>query len=236
MRSIILSCTALAALAVTPAMAQMNTGAPGQPGAPPSYSQSQGYGQPGNESFNGQQPAPVGHQPMSTRASNINQQDTRSLVAPSLPSANVGPNADATEYLRAAQRALGRNRTGEAQNALENAETYLLNRSVPQGAVNQPDQSPVVQNINSALQSLAAGDRAQTLNLIQQTIPMAQQFETASAQAGTGMGMQGGSGMAGSGPGMPPPGGGAMPPAYQPGMSGAPAGSGYGQPVPPPPR
>lgn len=78
------------------------------------------------------------------------------------------------DYLHAARDALAARQTGRAQSALENAETLLLTRSVPQGATGSPDQSPAVRNVSAALQSLASNDIQAAMNLVQQTIPMAQ--------------------------------------------------------------
>jgi hypothetical protein len=116
--------------------------------------------------------------PMGTHASNIDQSDTRSPIAPNLPSPAVGPNASAADYLRAAQASLQAGRTGEAQQSLEMAQTRLLDRSVPQDQTSNPSDNPAVSQISQALKALAAGDRAQTMQLIQSTIPMA----TASAR------------------------------------------------------
>jgi hypothetical protein len=109
--------------------------------------------------------------PMGTRASNIDQSDTRSQIAPNLPSPGLGPDASAADYLRAAEQSLAAGRTGEAQQSLEMAETRLLDRSVPMGENNVPDASPVIGQITQALQALAAHDRARTMQLIQAAIP-----------------------------------------------------------------
>ena len=69
-------------------------------------------------------------------------------------------------------------RTGEAQQSLEMAQTRLLDRSTPQFQTSDPSNNPAVSQISQALKALAHGDRAQTMQLIQSTIPMA----TASAQ------------------------------------------------------
>lgn len=233
MRSAVLSLTMMTALAVTPALAQTTTGQPGlsQEGYPAAQNNMSDAGSTGAPM--GEMPAPPSHQPMSRRATNINQGDTRSIISPSLPSSGLGPNATATESLAVADSALSRNRTGEAQAALENAETYLLNRSVPQGMANQPDQSPAVQTISNALQSLASGDRSQARQLVRQAMQQAQEAQTAMQS-----GMQGGGGMQ---PGMngyqPGMGNAAYPPgpSMQPGA--VPQGAyGTGNPPPPPPR
>ena len=93
--------------------------------------------------------------PASNAASNINQSDTRSAIAPHLPQPPGGQSAGYRNYLRDAERDLHAHRTGAAQQALEMAETRLLDRSTPVGAAGQPDQSPVVAHVSQARQALA---------------------------------------------------------------------------------
>ncbi|HEY1935709.1 MAG TPA: hypothetical protein VGG99_27190 [Acetobacteraceae bacterium] len=158
MRSALPSAIALAALLTAPALAQ---------GVPPGANPATGA-RPGNDIGTGMS------MPMGNRASNINGQDTRSDIAPNLPSPQLGPDASAMDYLRAAEGSLQAGRTGEAQQSLEMAQTRLLDRSVPQGDTNAPSANPAVEQIQQALQALAAGDRAQSLQLIQAAIPQAQ--------------------------------------------------------------
>ncbi|MBV8612580.1 MAG: hypothetical protein JOY66_02245 [Acetobacteraceae bacterium] len=230
MRSAALSLTLVTALAATPALAQTT----GQPGYPQdSYPAQNGMsaGQPSDATM-GEAPAPPSHQPMSRRATNLNSRDTRSIISPSLPSTGLGSNATATDYLSAADNALSRNRTGAAQEALENAETYLLNRSVPQGMVNQPDQNPAVQTISNALQALGSGDRAQARQLVQQAMQQAQTPMQSGMQPAGAMPP----GMVGMPPGMAGDQGGSQAGTIpgQPGTVGAPP-AGV-SPPPPPPR
>lgn len=154
MRSLLLSLTVLTAFAAAPAIAQTVTPGPGKVVTGP----------PGLPSV----------EPLSPHASNITTADTRSVIAPALPPADLSPNATAVDYLHAARDALAARQTGRAQSALENAETLLLTRSVPQGATGSPDQSPAVHNVSAALQSLASNDIQGAMHLVQQTIPMAQ--------------------------------------------------------------
>jgi hypothetical protein len=161
MRFMALSFTVLAGLIGAPVLAQ--TPVPAQ-GVPPGTNPDTGA-RPGNVIGTGMS------LPMGTNASNIDQADTRSQIAPNLPSPAVGGNASAADYLRAAQQSLAAGRTGEAQQSLEMAETRLLDRSVPMGQGNVPDQNPVIGQINQALRALAAGDRAQSMQLIQAAIP-----------------------------------------------------------------
>src|SRR5271166_2747793 len=64
--------------------------------------------------------------PLDLRASNIAPADTRSAVAPALPVPAVALSAPPLSFLEAARWALAGARTGEAQEALERAETRLL--------------------------------------------------------------------------------------------------------------
>jgi hypothetical protein len=181
MRSTLLSAALMASL-ITPALAQTGMppdAAPPPPGAPvPSYvpptttppsgaSYSTGA-RPGNDIGTGMS------LPMGNHASNIDGRDTRSQIAPNLPSPQVGPNASPVDYLRAAQGALSAGQTGKAQQALEEAQTRLLDRSVPFGQTNNPSDNPAVAQITQALHALAAGDRGQCMQLIQSAIPAAQ--------------------------------------------------------------
>ena len=165
MRNLALSMTVLASLVVTPAFAQTTT--PITPQGVPAGANPATGARPGNEIGTGMS------LPMGTRASNIDQRDTRSTIAPNLPSPAVGGNASAADYLRAAQSALQSGRTGEAQQAMEMAQTRLLDRSVPQQQTNNPSDNPAISQISQALKALAAGDRAQSMQLIRSAIPAA---------------------------------------------------------------
>lgn len=134
-----------------PAFAQTLPGTDPQTGA-----------RPGNEIGTGQS------LPFSTKASNINPGDnvTGLPVAPRLPSPDVPPDAPYTAYLKAARSALVTNQTGKAQEALERAQTRLLDRSVPLGKTNQPSTDPRVAVISKALQALGNNDRAGALSAV----------------------------------------------------------------------
>jgi hypothetical protein len=163
MRSLALSVAVLAALAGTPVLAQSRIT---PQGVPPGTNPETGA-RPGNDIGTGMS------LPMGNRASNIDQNNTRSLIAPNLPSPSVGESANAVDFLRAAQSALQAGHTGEAQQSLEMAQTRLLSRSVPMQQTSNPSDNPAVMQISQALRALAAGDRAQTMQLIQSAIPAA---------------------------------------------------------------
>lgn len=169
MRSTLLSAALIASL-ITPALAQTGMApayAPPSMAVPPGANPATGA-RPGNDIGTGES------LPMGNTASNIDQRDTQSEIAPNLPSPELGPNASPTDYLRAAQSALSAGQTGVAQQALEEAQTRLLDRSVPYGQTNDPSSNPAVTQITQALHALAAGDQAQCMQLIQSAIPATQ--------------------------------------------------------------
>ena len=101
--------------------------------------------------------------PKSGTASNINSGDTPSQIAPSLPTPSVGEGASTATYLRAAQGAIAAGRTGEAQEALERAQTRRLTRSVDMRRTEVPSEDAVAGDIAQARGALAAGDKAAAL-------------------------------------------------------------------------
>ena len=95
-----------------------------------------------------------GHEPLSRVASNIVPADTHSVIAPRLPAPPLSPNATAAQFLRVARTALHRHATGEAQEALERAETRLLDRSTAPTAADTPDSAPAIHLITQARDAL----------------------------------------------------------------------------------
>jgi hypothetical protein len=93
--------------------------------------------------------------PISNKAGNTN-----------LPAPPVSADAPPRAFLQAARTALTAGRTGEAQDALEMAETRALDRSVAPSQAGTSSQQPLVKQISDALKTLLAGDNARTLQLI----------------------------------------------------------------------
>lgn len=145
-----------------------------------------------------------GNVPLSTRASNIDRADTRSIIAPRLPNPDASGNTPEA-FLMAAQRALAAGQTGRAQEALERAETRLLTRSTDPSMANTPDNAPMVMQISQARQALARRDTAGA----RQAIDMAM----AGNASGAGVGSQGGMSTGGGMGTMPSGGMGTMPQA-----------------------
>jgi len=78
----------------------------------------------------------------------------------------VPENGPPHAFLKAAQSAADRGQTGKAQEALERAETRLLDRAVGMNSAQEPDDRRAVLDIGVARQELAAGDRPGTLRAI----------------------------------------------------------------------
>ena len=97
--------------------------------------------------------------PLDLRASNIAPADTRSAVAPAPPVPAVALSAPPVSFLEAARRALAGARTGEAQEALERAETRLLDGTT-QPSLAAPSMVPALASIRAARRALAVHDRA----------------------------------------------------------------------------
>jgi hypothetical protein len=90
-----------------------------------------------------------------------------------LPSPDLPEGSRPSDYLRAAQGALAAGRAGEAESALEMAQTRMLDRSVPLGQTNYPSDNPTIGQIAQARQALEAHDRLACLQAIQTAIASA---------------------------------------------------------------
>ncbi len=111
--------------------------------------------------------------PPGNKASNIGPGDSAGTYAPNLPSPPLAENARPSDFLRAAQGALAAGRTGEAQQALEMAQTRLLDRSVPLGRTEDASDDTAVRQISQALRALSESDRAGSMQQIQSAMAAA---------------------------------------------------------------
>jgi hypothetical protein len=111
-----------------------------------------------------------GKEPVSTAPANVNPIDTHTLWSPQLPAPPVSDNAPAAAFVQAAQRALAGGRPGEAQEAIERAESRALNRSVVPSTAKNPSHQPLVQQLAKARQLLAAGDKAGAMTMLNQAL------------------------------------------------------------------
>lgn len=113
--------------------------------------------------------------PASAKASNIDSANTHSEIAPHLPQPKGGESAGPWHYLHEADHALALKHTGEAQQALEMAETRLLDRSTPVDQASTPDRGPLVAQVSQARQALGHGDVAGARQAIQAALATAPQ-------------------------------------------------------------
>lgn len=97
-------------------------------------------------------------EPTSTRSSNIDGADARSTIAPRLPMPSVAADASPQQLLAAAQQALRQHRTGAAQEALERAETRLLDGSSMASGAAMPSDNPMVKQVSGARMALGRRD------------------------------------------------------------------------------
>lgn len=148
----VLMLTGLIGLAVAPAFAQVDPSTGARPGRVPGEGVSY---------------------PLSPNASNIDRADTRSNIAPTLPAPDVAENATPQQLLLAARAALAAGRTGQAQEAMERAQTRLLDRATPLFQTDRPSTNPAVAEISAALRALGAGDRAGAMRGIDAAMPLA---------------------------------------------------------------
>ncbi len=95
---------------------------------------------------------------LSPKPSNLPGQSAMPELSPRLPAAPE--NADAAQLLAIARSALAAGQTGAAQEALERAETRVLDRSVPPSQAHTPSADPAVTALGAALAALGAGDVA----------------------------------------------------------------------------
>jgi hypothetical protein len=94
---------------------------------------------------------------------------SNTVLAP-LPSPTLAEGVKPSDALRAAQGALIAGNLGEAEQALEMAETRMLDRSVALGETNNPSDNPTVGQISEARRALTAHDRAACMAAIQTAI------------------------------------------------------------------
>jgi hypothetical protein len=108
-----------------------------------------------------------GRQPTSTAPANVGPGDTHTLWSPQLPTPFVDDNAAPAAFMKAAEAAIAAGRLGEAQEAIERAESRALDRSVRPSKAGQPSQQKLVRQLADARRALGTGDRAGALRLLQ---------------------------------------------------------------------
>jgi len=104
--------------------------------------------------------------PLSSTAGNIVPGDTQNLVAGRLPVPTIDENAPPAAFIEGARQALAAGRTGEAQEAIERAESRALDRSVKPSQASDPSRQPLVQQLRDARMALGAGDKLRTMEIL----------------------------------------------------------------------
>lgn len=84
-----------------------------------------------------------------------------------LPAPALDDNAPPRAFIEAAMHAIAAGNTGEAQEAIERAESRLLTRSVKPSQARTPDQKPLIQQLADARHALASGDRMGAITILQ---------------------------------------------------------------------
>ena len=108
--------------------------------------------------------------PKSPNASNIEPGDTKTTVAPSSPAPSLPAGANVQQLLSYGAGAIKTGNTGTAEEALEQAESALLDRSVVPSQTNYASDNLFVQTIDQARMALGAGDRAKAVAIINQML------------------------------------------------------------------
>ena len=91
-----------------------------------------------------------------------------------LPAPAIDENAPPLAFIEAAKHALAAGRVGEAQEAIERAESRALTRSVRPSQARMPDQQPLIQQLAEARQAVAADDRMRAVTLLEAAAASAQ--------------------------------------------------------------
>lgn len=121
--------------------------------------------------------------PMSNSATHTSAANTKGAIAPRLPIS--ADDASINQFLTHAQTAVRRGRTGEAQEALERAETRVLTRSTTASTAGTPDADPRVASIEAARQALGRGDKNAAMQSINAAMTTGESASTGSMPMGT---------------------------------------------------
>jgi len=108
--------------------------------------------------------------PLSPNASNITPGDTTSTIASTPPAPNVPLDASVQQLLMSASSAISAGQTGTGDEALEDAETKILTRSVVRTQADMPSADPVVAQIEQARTELGSHDKTGATQVINQIL------------------------------------------------------------------
>jgi hypothetical protein len=85
-----------------------------------------------------------------------------------LPAPNIDDNAPPAAFVQAAEVALAAGRPGEAEEAIERAESRLLDRDIDPRRIQDPSGNPVIALLAQARDALSGGDRMRAVEILEQ--------------------------------------------------------------------
>ena len=110
------------------------------------------------------------------------------LAQTSPPAGQAGDSgARPEDFLKSAQQDVQHRRAAAAQEALEQAETRLLDRSTLASEASQPDSSPAVQAISQAISAVGKHDWQTAKQQIDTAMQQAQMAQSGNGMSGNGM-------------------------------------------------
>lgn len=115
-------------------------------------------------------PTTGGKEPSSTLPSNVGPADTHTVWAPKLPTPALGEDSPPAAFIQAAQAAIAAGRLGEAQEAIERAESRALTRSVAPSKAGDASGQSLVRQLSEARQALGSGDKAAAVAKLAQAL------------------------------------------------------------------
>ena len=110
------------------------------------------------------------HGPISSQSSHTPGSAPGSAIAPRLPEPAGGDGGSPEQFLHEADRALMMHKTGLAQQALEMAETRMLDRSTVASDASTPDAEPEVRALRRAREALGRHDLREAHEAIREAL------------------------------------------------------------------
>ena len=110
------------------------------------------------------------HGPVSDRASHTPGSAPSSEIAPRLPEPAGGDGGSPEQFMHEADRALEMHKTGLAQQALEMAETRMLDRSTVASQASMPNGEPEVRALRRAREALGRHDLREAHQAIREAL------------------------------------------------------------------
>jgi hypothetical protein len=108
--------------------------------------------------------------PKSPNASNIEPGDTKTSIAPTSPVPSLSADASVQQLLCYGAEAIKTGKTGTGEDALEQAESAVLDRSVAHTQTAYASDNQFVQTIDQARMALGADDRGKADAIITQLL------------------------------------------------------------------